>query len=361
MSSMKQLAAQVLGDDGVARIHALTSAGFPDVGPSRGQSWDRQARRPAQAKKFGARRSLQAGSNPDAASGKRCPDLTICRDFGFGTVRAVLRRRLTPQSRILLCIDEVPPSVRMAHRVVLAGVDAVLVHSDALARAIHALGVPASRIVLSGSRDDFSLFDCSARSRASGDLQIVHVGDLEPEAGVADFLLCVAAWAERNPQRRVGVRWCGEGCLRGVLEAQPLPPNVQQSFPGRITRSELAATFLDCDMLALPALADPWDDVVPEALTAQLPVLGSMQSRTVADLVVHGTTGWVFDPFENGAMARTVELALNTSPDELDWMRACAAERPKPSLPSLNERIWHAMRLEGAGPNLDPASLGLAR
>lgn len=360
MSSMKQLAAQVLRDGEVTRIHALTSASFPDVGRSLGEPWERQARKPAQAKKSSARWRSQTGSQPDAASGERCPALTICRDFGLGTVRAVLRRRLMPQCRVLLCIDEMPPSVRMVHRVVLAGVDAVLVHSDALARAIHAFGVPASRIVLPGSRNDLALFDRPARPQANGDLHIVHVGDLEPEAGVADLLLCVAAWAERNPHRRVGVRWCGEGCLRGVLAAQPLPPNVQQWFPGRIARSELAATFLDCDMLALPALADPWGDVVPEALTAQLPVLGSMQSRTVADLVIHGMNGWVFNPFENGAMARTVELALNTLPEDLDRMRAYAAERPKPSLPSLNERIWRAMRLKDAGPDLDPASLGLA-
>ena len=361
MSSMKQLAAQVLRDGEVTRIHALTSA-FPDAGHSLGEPWAEQARKPAkQAKKLGGRRGSRTGSKLDAASGERCPDLTICRDFGFATVRAILRRRLAPQCRILLCIDELPPSVRMVHRVVLAGVDAVLVHSDALARAIHALGVPASRIVLSDSRDDFALFSRPARPRVNGELQIIHVGDLEPEAGVADLLLCVAAWAERNPHRRISVQWCGEGCLRGVLEAQPLPSNVQQLFPGRLTREELAAAFLDCDMLALPALADPWDDVVPEALTAQLPVLGSTQSRTVADLVVHGVTGWVFDPFENGAMARAVELALNTPPEELGRMRACAAERPQPSLPGLSERIWRAMRLEGAGPDLDPASLGLVR
>lgn len=361
MSSMKQLAAQVLRNDEVTGIHALTSAGFPDVGRSMDEPWGRQARQPAtKPKKHGGGQGLQTGSKSTTASGKRFPVLTVRRDLGFATVKAVLRRRLAPQCRVLLCINELPPDLRMVHRVILGGVDAVLVHSDALARAIHALGVPASRIVLSSGRDDFALFNRPVRSRANGDLQIVHVGELEPEAGVADLLLCVAAWAERNPQRRVGIRWCGEGCLRGVLEAQPLPPNVQQLFPGRITRNEMAATFHNCDMLALPALADSWDDVVPEALTAQLPVLGSMQSRAVAELVVHGMNGWVFDPFENGAMARTVDLALNTLPEELERMRACAAERPKPSLPSLNERIWRAMRLEGAGPDLDPASLGMA-
>jgi len=362
MSSMKQFAAQVLGGEEATRIHALTSASFPNAGRAMGEPWGKQARKSVRiAKKPAVQHDAQTGSKPDAAPRERWPDLTICRDFGFGTVRAVLRRRLAPQCRILLCVDGMPVNIRMVHRVVLSGVDAVLVHSDELARAIHAFGVPASRIVLSSNRNDIASFDHPTQLRTGGDLcQIVHVGDLEPEAGVADLLLCIAAWAERNPQRRVGIRWCGEGCLRGVLEAQPLPPNVRQLFLGRITRRDLATTFVDCDILALPALADPWDDVVPEALAARLPVLGSTQVRAVADLIVPGMTGWVFDPFENGAMARAVELALNTAPDELDRMRACAAERPKLSLPGLNERIWRAMRLEGAGPDFDPASLGLA-
>lgn len=359
MSSMKQLAAHILVNDEVAGRHGLNSASFADADQVLDGSWVGQAHRPSpSAEELGG---LPASSQPAALAHESWPDLTICRDFGFRTVRAVLHRRLTPQCRILLCIDDLPPRPRMVHRVVLAGVDAVLVRSDALARAVHALGVPASRIVLSAGRDDLALFDRPARSRTGGDpYQLIHVGDLEPDAGVADFLLCVAAWAERNPRRRVGIHWCGEGCLRGVLEAQPLPPNVQQSFPGRIARGELAAMFLDCDILALPALADPWDDVVAEALTAQLPVLGSTRSRSVVDLIDHGMTGWVFNPFDVGAMARAVELALNTSPGELDRMRTCAAEGFKPSRPGLNERIWRAMRLEGTGPEFDSPAFGLA-
>lgn len=366
MSSMKQLADQILGNDEVVRIHALTSASFPDSSHSPSRPWGVRARRPQKTRIPGKLLDRHAGSRADPTSRDRWPELTICRDFDFRSVRAVLRRRLAPQCRVLLCLDEMPADMRMMHRVILAGADAVLVHSDVLARAAHALGVPASRIVLANSRNDLAPFDHSARSRAtqpraSGVVsRIIHVGDLEPEAGVADFLLCVAAWAECNPQRRVGIQWCGEGCLRGILEAQPLPPNVQQSFPGPVARKDLAAMFLDCDALALPALADPWDDTVLEALTAHLPVLGSTRSRTVVDLIVQGVSGWMFDPFESGAMARAVELALNAMPDELDRMRAHAAERPKPSLPGLSERIWRAMRLEGSGPEFDPASLGLA-
>ena len=98
MSSMKQLAAHVLGDDEVTRIHALTSANFSEVGRSLDGSWTEQGRKSSKTvRKLGGRRRVQGGSKPDAAPGERRPNLTICRDFGFGTVRAVLRRRLAPQ------------------------------------------------------------------------------------------------------------------------------------------------------------------------------------------------------------------------------------------------------------------------
>ena len=350
MSSLKQLAADVLGDNTAARIHALTTASFPETDTLVGQTWR-------------TRTGLhgQDDSNRHAPLQDRWPNLTVCHDFSFRTVRAVLHRRLVPQCRVLLCVDQIPADLRMMQRVVLAGVDAVLVQSEALARAVHALGVPASRIVCPAPRDNLAAFVRPARSRTGLDTRrIVYVGDLEPEAGVADFLPCLVAWGERNPHRVVEVLWAGEGCLRGVLEAQPLPANVLQRFPGRMSRDELAATFRDCDLLTMPALSDPWGDVILEALTAHLPVLGSDRSRAVVDMITHGLTGWIFNPFEAGAMARAVDAALNMPPAELDRMRAHAAERSLPALPGLDDRIRRAVRLEAAGPPLDMASLGLA-
>ena len=349
MSSLKQLAADVLGDNMAARIHTLTTASFPEAEGSAGQTWSK-------------RPTLQGhdGTHLNAPLFEHWPNLTVCHDFSLKTVRAVLQRRLAPQCRVLLCIAQIPPNFRMMHRVVLNGVDAVLVQSEALARAIHALGVPASRIVLSGDRDNLAAFVRPARSRTSLEAhRIVHVGDLEPEAGVADFLPCVVAWGERNPHRIVEILWVGDGCLRGVLEAQPVPANVLQRFPGRMSRERLAATFLDCDILAVPVLSDPWDNVILEALTAHLPVVGSDRSRAVVDLITHGLTGWVFNPFEAGAMNRAVDVALNTSLHDLDQMHTHVARCPVPALPGLNERIRQAIRLEGAGPPLDIGSLGL--
>lgn len=362
MSSLKQFATEVLGDNTAAHIHALTAASFPEAGVPLDRSWNRRS-----YQNHGRSAStMQAEGEYDASLRKSWPNLTVCRDFSLRTVRAVLQRRLASQCRVLLCISELPADLRMMHRVVLAGVDAVLVQSDALARTVHALGVPASQIVVPVSCDDLALFNRPAyqqptRSRSGyGARRILHVGDLEPEAGVADFLPCVVAWAEGNPHRHIEISWSGEGCLRGVLEAQPMPSNVVQHFPGRLSRDRLATAFLGSDILAMPVLADSWDNLILEALAARLPVLGSSRSRAVVKLITHGTTGWIFNPFEAGAMARAVGLALDTSLDDLDRMRVQAAARARPVSPGLDERIRQVMRLKGSGPSFDAASLGLA-
>ena len=358
MVSLKQLVALVLGHETTVRGYAPAAMNFAETASHAGEASKDQSR------DHHAIISLLNGvfaQNVVPAFQARSANLTICRDFGPDTVSVVLRRSLLPHSRILLCLKQLPPKVRGLHRFVLAGVDAVLVETDALARAVVELGIPAPRIVSLCDRGDLALFDRSPHARSDNDAyRIIHVGDLEPEAGVAELLPCIAAWADRNPDRSVEIWWSGEGCLRGVLEAQPLPLNLTQRFHGEVSRQELATMFIECDLLAVPALSDSWTDVVSEAVIAQLPVLGSSRSRTVSELITDGVTGWVFDPFEAGAMASAVDLALNKSPQELTDMRARAAARFRQPAPGLSERLRRAMRIDASEPPLDLASLGFA-
>ena len=358
MVSLKQLVALLLGHETTVRGYAPAAMNFADAAAQAGEASKDQSR------DHHAIVSLLNGvfaQNVVPACQARSPNLTICRDFGPDTVSIVLRRSFLPHSRILLCLRQLPPKVRGLHRFVLAGVDAVLVETDALARSVLDLGIPAPRIVSLCDPGDLALFNQVPQTRGDSDAyRIIHVGDLEPEAGVAELLPCVAAWADRNPDRSVEIWWSGEGCLRGVLEAQPLPLNLTQRFHGEVSRHELASMFLECDLLAVPTLSDAWTDVVSEAVVAQLPVLGSSRSRTVNELIIDGITGWVFDPFEAGAMADAVDLALGKSPQELADMRACAAVRFRQPAPGLSERLRRAMRIDASEPPLDLASLGFA-
>jgi glycosyltransferase involved in cell wall biosynthesis len=358
MVSLKQLVALVLGHETTVRGYAPAAMNFADTAAHGGEANGDQSR--DQQGLVGLLNGVFAQKVVPAFQAPST-NFTICRGFGPDTVSLVLRRSLLPQSRVLFCLKQLPPKVRGLHRFVLSGVDAILVESDALARAVLELGIPAPRIVSLCDPGDLALFNQSPRARSKGDAyRIIHVGDLEPEAGVAELLPCVTAWANRNPDRTVEIWWSGEGCLRGVLEAQPLPLNLSQRFYGETPRAELASMFLECDLLAVPALSDSWIDAVPEAVAAQLPVLGSNRSRTVRELIADGVTGWVFDPFEAGAMAGAVDLALSKLPQELEHMRTCAAVRFRQPAPGLNERLRRAMRIDAAEMAIDVTLLGFS-
>ena len=280
--------------------------------------------------------------------------LHVCQDFGIATLRAVAHRRLMSRlpmlSRVplLLRVTRLPQPLRRSHRAILAGVDVVLTASSAVADAIRALGIPASRIVLLlDAADDFGMFAAALRPRVDANIHhLIHVGDLEPEAGVADFLGCAQGWAVRNPDKIVDLWWAGDGCLRGVLQAQPTPPNLEQHFVGELPRPELAALFLKCDLLVVPALSDPINHGILEALTAGLPVLGSSRVSAVRELITPGETGWIFDPLQPGGMAVALDIALATIPASLEEMRMRAAARFGSAPGSdLDERIQKALQL----------------
>ncbi len=154
--------------------------------------------------------------------------------------------------------------------------------------------------------------------------RILHADDLTPASGAADFLNAVSLWAEAHPDRTVELCWAGEGDLRGVLRAQPLPPNVQQSFTGALTPAHLAGHMAISGLLAAPCLGRSWPPHLLEAMAAGLLVLGSRRNPVTSSLVVHNTTGWLFDPHAPQSMAAALNAAFSLGTGPLDAMRALA-------------------------------------
>lgn len=157
--------------------------------------------------------------------------------------------------------------------------------------------------------------------------RVAYAGQLSPSSGVADFLLCAAAWAERNPSRRLELCWIGEGSLRGVLMAQPLPANLVQEFTGALASPEVAERFGRSGILVIPSLSHGWPPFLREAMAAGLVVLGNSRNPAIRSLVVPGQTGWLFDPFSAKEMLDALDAALTATPGQLDAMRGAARVR----------------------------------
>jgi glycosyltransferase involved in cell wall biosynthesis len=231
-------------------------------------------------------------------------------DFNLKSLAAVARRAVLFRKPLWLRITQLPRKMGLIHRIILSGADVVIVDSAHLAHTVRAIGVAESRIVHLSEPGDLTMFAEAPRSRTNTDVwRLVHVGDLEPEAGVADLLACLTAWAGQHRDRRIEMLWAGEGCMQGMLEAQPIPPNMTQVFLGTVSRTRLGSLFTTCDVFVAPAVTETWSQAVAEAMVSGLPILGSNRLLAVRELVTEGETGWIFNPFELGSMIRAIELA----------------------------------------------------
>ncbi len=157
--------------------------------------------------------------------------------------------------------------------------------------------------------------------------RIVHVADLTPASGAADFLNTCITCAERQPDLPIELCWIGQGDLQGVLSAQPLPSNLHQTFAGPIDTAKLLAEFPVSGLLAVPTLSRSWPPYLLEAMAAGLAVIGSKRNPAIERLVIPLETGWLFDPLSPRSMLDSLESALATPPSALDLMREWARAR----------------------------------
>ena len=260
------------------------------------------------------------------------PDLVVCQGFGLRTVQAAAYRCLRRQTRMLLLTQASVPRRWTLSQLLLRRADAVLATGETAARAIRRLGIPAARVftVPEAEPPDLAPFlSGPARRAGPAAYRLIYAGELTPRAGVADFLLCAAAWAERHQDRPLEIWWAGDGDLRGVLETQPLPANMSLRFLGEGASPTLAAAFAECGLLVIPSHSPAGANWIIQAMAAGLPVIGSVRCHTVMDLVASGETGWVFDPLAPGGMTAAFDRAFHADEAALDAMREAARARAR--------------------------------
>jgi hypothetical protein len=73
-------------------------------------------------------------------------------------------------------------------------------------------------------------------------------------------------------------------------------------------------------------MADEWGVVVNEALASGLPVLGSMHSQAVEELICDGVNGWKFRPDNDADVIRALSEVFSLTPDAVDAMRVPSRE-----------------------------------
>ena len=290
--------------------------------------------RPPSRDVFGMRRRTEVHVPYDSLLQLRnwAPDIVISGELGARSLQAAVYCMLNPNVPLLIWAtlsehtEKAWGGVRQQLRqTILRRADGVLVNGESGARYIRRFGLPDQRIFRINQPVDMELFTATQRQRRdSACSRLLYSGMLIEHKGVRHFAKALTAWASSHPSREIEMWWLGDGPLRSWLESQPLPDNLSQRFCGAVQYDQVPDFYARCDVLVLPSLRDEWGLVINEAMAAGLPVLGSIYSQAVEELVDEDRTGWTFDPLIPASMFAALDRMAATGTDDLVAMRAAA-------------------------------------
>lgn len=281
------------------------------------------------------------------------PDVVISGELGLRTLQSMLYSKLRAKGRFIIwaTLSDHTEQGRglfrnRLRRWLVPQADAVLVNGESGARYIRRFGVPDEKIFRVNQAVDVRPYLSVEGSRAADQAhRLLYVGRLIELKGLVPFLSTLSQWAKAHPQRSVELWLAGSGPLRTTLEQFPRPKNLSLRFLGEIPYETLPSVYQQAGILVFPTLSDEWGLVVNEAMAAGLPVLGSMYSQAVEELVVNDVHGWTFRTDQEDHMYASLDRALATPLDKLDQMRKAARDRVRSLTPELMaERILRAIR-----------------
>jgi len=115
-------------------------------------------------------------------------------------------------------------------------------------------------------------------------------------------------------------------------------------WPGFVQYEELPRYYGSAGAFVHPARSEPWGLVVNEACASGLPVLVSRTVGAGFELVEHGRNGFLFDPFDVGAICAALVRMSEMTPGERAGMGGRSLEIVSRWGPSrFGEALWAAM------------------
>jgi len=190
--------------------------------------------------------------------------------------------------------------------------DALIAVSQALARKMTSLGMPAERVEVLRNGVDPHVFFTVPQNEARRRLglredarYVVGVGNLVHEKG---FDRLIRALADLPESRLLLV---GDGPLRQPLEAlagQAAPGRVE--FSGNMPQADLRFAYSAADVLGLPSLREGWPNVVLEALACGLPVVASNVGG-VPEILVDDAPATLVESREPAAWSLALDDVMN--------------------------------------------------
>jgi len=292
------------------------------------------------------------------------PDVIVSTELGFRTMQAAAYRKLFPKSRLIVwngfsehTEKGVPAWRTLQRRLLYRAADAASANGESAVSYLVKLGVARHKIFRLPYCPDISpILKMPLARKADEARRLLYVGRLNERKGLVPFLRTLSDWLRQHPLEERELWIAGEGPLRGMLEGFPVPPQLRLTFLGGVAYDNLPKLYAQGGLFVFPTLADEWGMVVNEALAAGLPILGSVYSQAVEELVREGVTGWTFRPDCHDEVQRALDRALSTPVSALAELRVRCRQAVDHLAPSSGaDRLLRAIEFvtSKAGDNAD--------
>ena len=254
------------------------------------------------------------------------PDVILSVQLGVRTALAALYRLHRPHVKLILWAtlsqhtEERRNWMRRCLRLwVIRHVDGAFVNGTQGESYLRLLGYKGQVATIPYAIDEAS-FRSESYQPQKGIFRLIYAGRLVPQKGIGDFCSVLRRWCADHPDVVVQLQLAGQGPEKRAIDALPTGPNLAISTLGALSQEELALQYHQADLFVFPTLGDEWGVVVNEAMTAGLPVLGSIYSQAVTELIEDGVSGWLFDARDRDSMYGAFDRAFGTNVDQLQAM-----------------------------------------
>lgn len=197
------------------------------------------------------------------------------------------------------------------------------------------LGMPEDRIFMGYDVVDNHHFAGGAdRARASGvelrqalrlpEQYFLASGRFIHKKNFASLLQGFAFYRERAGREAWNLVLLGDGVLRKDLERLTQSLGIAEAvhMPGFKNYEELPVYYGLAGAFVHSSTTEQWGLVVNEAMAAGLPVIVSDRVGCAADLVKHGTNGYIFDPYKPETLARYMYTVTDGDADRISMGQA---------------------------------------
>ena len=138
--------------------------------------------------------------------------------------------------------------------------------------------------------------------------------------GIKEMIDSLINWANNNSSQQIELIVAGDGPEKVYFSKLDVCRNINCSMLGNVPYQKLSELYKEVDYYLFPTLGDEWGVVVNEALSCGIPVLGSIYSQAVLELIDDNKNGWQYDPLKKGDLERLLTVAVGTPIEELEKM-----------------------------------------